>query len=185
MKKALYIILSMLIALGAFTSCSSGKTDTKNTEPKKTETKTTEGDAPKSKEITLYFPDDAALYLHPEKRTIEPKDGTKVEESIVSELIAGPENEELKPSISGDVMVLSAETQDGICTVDLSAEFAQSNVGGSAKECMAVYSIVNSLCELDNIDTVKINIDGNESPSFGGHFDLSEPLPPDMELIQE
>ena len=185
MKKFFYILLTVIIALGAFTSCSSKKTDTKNTKPEKTETNVSEDNTPESEEITLYFPDSAALYLHPEKRTITSEDDKEIEKIIVSELIAGPEDKELKPSILGSVKVLSAKTQNGVCTVDLSAEFAQSNVGGSAKECMAIYSIVNSLCLLDSIDTVKINIEGNETPDFGGHFDLSEPLTPDTELIQE
>ena len=59
------------------------------------------------------------------------------------------------------------------------------NTGGTTKETMALYSIVNTLCGIDGIEKVKINIDGNENPDFGGHFDLSEPLEADLSLIND
>ncbi len=133
-------------------------------------------------EIVLYFPDKDVMYLHPEKRmALLGRD--KIEVVILRELFKGPENTELVKSVSGDVKVLSVDTKDGICTVDLSEEFKKYNTGGSAKESMVIYSIVNSLCELENVDQVKINIEGDVSAQFGGHFVLDEAFLDNQDLV--
>lgn len=128
-------------------------------------------------EVKLYFPDSDFMYLKPELRSLEKTEN--IEKAIVEEVIKGPENPGLEKSVDGEVKVLSAVCENGICTVDLSGEFSEFNTGGSTKESMAVMSIVYSLCALEKIEAVKINIDGNENPEFGGHFTLDEPFYPD------
>ncbi len=127
-------------------------------------------------EVRLYFPDAEFMYLEPELRSVEK--GESIEKNIVKEIIKGPQNPELNKSVSGEVKVLSAKTEEGICTVDLSEEFSKFNTGGTTKESMAVMSIVYSLCSIEGIEGVKINIDGDYNAPFGGHFTLDEPFYP-------
>ncbi len=135
--------------------------------------------------LTLYFPDKDGIYLHKEERITERGRG-KIEVLILDELFDGPENEkELTDSVFGDVEILSVTTKDGKCTVDLSEEFLKYNTGGSAKETFAIYSIVNSLCELENIDQVKINIEGDESAEFGGHFVFEDAFFDNQDIVAE
>jgi len=181
MKKFLLVLISVL-SLIVFSGCKDDPaekkpTATQTTPPSKQEEKTI------NQEVSFYYPDDAVMYLCPETLTVSTRE-TEFLETIVHTLINGPVSEELNPSISGKVNVLSATLEDNICTVDLSEEFAKHNTGGSTKETMAVYSIVNTLCGIDGIEKVKINIGGNENPDFGGHFALSEPLLPDLSIIE-
>ena len=135
-------------------------------------------------ELTLYFHDKDGLFLHKEKRITERGRG-KIELLILDELFDGPENEkELTNSVLGDVEILSVKTENGKCTLDLSEEFLKYNTGGSAKETFAIYSIVNSLCELENIDQVKINIEGNEKAEFGGHFVLEDAFLNNTDIVK-
>lgn len=126
--------------------------------------------------VTLYFPDSESMYLEREIREIEVDES--IEKSILLEVFKGPYDENMHPSISGDVKVLSVKSKSGVCTVDLSSEFAECNTGGSTREHMAIMSIVNSLCALENVEKVKINIEGETDPDFGGHFTLAEPFSP-------
>lgn len=133
--------------------------------------------------LTLYFPDNDALYLHPEMREVEVSDEQLLEKVVLEELFKGPETSELSPSLDGEDLILSVNTSDGLCTVDFAEDFKLLNSGGTTRESFAIGSIVNSLCELDGIEQVKINIGGNVKSDFGGHFTLEEPFSPQADLI--
>ena len=118
--------------------------------------------------LKLYFPDNEALYLYPEERSVELDAGESREEAVLDELFYGPKNEELSPSLSGEDLINSVYTdEDGLCTVDFNQDFVTLNTGGTTRESFAIASIVNSLCELDGVERVKINIDGNINAQFG------------------
>lgn len=134
--------------------------------------------------VTLYFSDKNALYLIPETRRIEIKEGEKLEEVVVKEIIKGPMDSSKLRTVTEDVKVLSAETKEDVCFVNLSQEFVIKNTGGSTKEMMAVYSIVNSLCKLDKVKKVRFLIEGETVESFG-HFTFNEPFSEDKAFYNE
>lgn len=138
-----------------------------------------ENDSIEYVETTLYFPDDEAMYLHGESRQLmKSLDEVEKATEILKLLFEGPVSEELYPSLRGECCVNFVTVSDGLCTVDFSRDFVINNTGGSAQESFAIGSIVNSLCELDSVNSVKINIDGNENAEFGGHFMLDAAFEP-------
>jgi len=141
------------------------------------------GDLTEKITLTLYFPDSDALYLYPEQREIEVHPDELLAPRVLEELFKGPQNEDLSPSLDGKELVLSVSVGEGLCTVDFKEDFALLNSGGSARETFAIGSIVNSLCELEGIEKVKINIGGNTDAAFGGHFTLEAPFSPQRDLI--
>lgn len=186
MKKVFSLILSFMLIF-IITGCAKNDAETQGQVTPPPKTADIEDSAKEKnrieKVVTLYFPDDAVMYLIPTQmhvNTIE----SKFYQTVVEAIIKGPATDDLNPSISGDVKVLSATVDKGLCTVDLSSEFAEFNTGGSTKEQMAIFSIVNTLCGLDDINKVKINIEGDENPVFGGHITLDEPFEADTELIK-
>lgn len=193
-KRSLAVFMAFLFALSLI-SCGNKAENGKVSSEKKTEAslkndknnknnKDKNGKDSKETErkVTLYFSDENVMYLCPETRKIKTTDENLCK-TVTEEVIKGPETADLIKPVSGDVKVLSAKTENKVCTIDLSKEFAKYNVGGSARESMAIYSIVSSLCALDGVDSVKINIDGNSNPDFGGHFSLDEPLTPEETLF--
>ncbi|HNS08271.1 MAG TPA: GerMN domain-containing protein [Candidatus Ozemobacteraceae bacterium] len=72
----------------------------------------------------------------------------------------------------------------GTFIVDLSREFTALNKLGAAEQTLAIYSLVNSLTELDQKAKVKFLINGSEPASDEGHIDLSVPLTRLESLIQ-
>ncbi|MCX7714601.1 MAG: GerMN domain-containing protein [Clostridia bacterium] len=142
----------------------------------------TDTESTEMSEITLYFADAQGMYLVPQKRTIKITDKQPIEQYIVNELIKGPSDGSMSPVLSPDTSVISVETKDGICFVNLKANFLEKNSGGTAKESFAVYSIVNSLTELSNVASVQFLIDGKKTEFFG-QFGFSEPFSRNEEMI--
>lgn len=117
--------------------------------------------------LTLYFPDNAGKNLMPDSRKVTLQDGQTVENAVVAEILKGPSASHLAPSVSDETKLISAETKDGVCFVNMGESFIKNNTGDAAKEKMAVYSIVNSLCTLPHIKEVRFLIDGKVVRNFG------------------
>ena len=85
---------------------------------------------------------------------------------MVEELIAGPSGqiEGLFPSINPNTKIINVMTKDGICYVNLDENFL--TVVNNVSTDVSIYSIVNSLVELSNINKVQILINGEVPSSF-------------------
>lgn len=134
--------------------------------------------------VTLYFSDADAMYLVPEIRRIKVPKGESMEKMIVTELIRGPKKEKLYKTVPAETKIRSVETKDGVCFVNLSNEFITKHGGGSAGEQMTVYSIVNSLTELSNVDKVQFLIEGEKKDVFI-HLIFNEPIERDVSMISK
>ncbi len=139
--------------------------------------------APKTA-ITLYFGDEDAEFLVPERRNIELSNNDTIEKVIINELLRGPSVSGNIKTIPAETKVLSIETKDKVCFVNLSKEFADKHPGGTSAEKLTIYSIVNSLTELGTIDTVQFLIEGEKREEYI-HMVFNEPIFPDKTLIKE
>lgn len=139
-------------------------------------------DKVEEKEVTLYFSDEQAMGLCPEKRTIEVKQSQTLETPILEQLIIGPKKDRLYPTVPSETKIRNIKTEDGICYVDLSNDFVKSS-GGSTAEMLTIYSIVNSLTELDNVKKVQFLIEGEKVSVFRGHVDFSKTFEREDSLI--
>lgn len=127
-----------------------------------------------NKVLRLYFAtEDQRLF--PEYRTVKLSDTVAIEQYIVSELIKGPTDEGLFPTITSDTKVLSAESADGTAYINMSQSFIDKNQGTSDKEQRAVYSIVNSVCDVTGVNDVQILIEGKKVEGFS-NVNLTEPI---------
>ncbi len=136
-----------------------------------------------SVEITLYFPDDQAERLSAETRRVK-LDGEEIPYVVIRELLKGPESPDLLASIPASARLLAVTVRDGIAYVNFSSELRTEHWGGSTGEIMTVYSIVNSLTELPEIERVKILVEGETVDTLAGHLDLTEPLARDESLLK-
>lgn len=91
---------------------------------------------------------------------------TPLERFVVEQLIAGPggQSEGLYPSINPGTKIINVMTKDGICYVNLDENFL--TVVNNVSTDVSIYSIVNSLVELSNINKVQILINGEVPSSF-------------------
>ena len=182
MKRLFVVIALLAFTVGLFVSCSDKTNKPINTffevNGKQGDSQTEKDSLPATEDtgvqnvdkidVTLYFSDSNAVYLYPEVRSVEVAGNIYV--SVLSELRKGPKTPELYPTLSGEYKINSAILENGVCTVDFSNEFVTYNTGGSTKEMLALRSVTNSLCALEGVDCVKINIDGDTSAEFGHGF---------------
>lgn len=125
-------------------------------------------------EIVLYFADWQAQHVMPESRRVVQVGDELLAGVAVRELLSGPADPHLNPTLPADARMLSVEIVDGIVYVNLSEEVR--GVYGSAGEIMAVQSLIYTLTDLEGIDRVQILIEGTKSETLGGHLMLEEPL---------
>lgn len=134
--------------------------------------------------ITLYFSDAEASGLVREIRRVKVPKGESLEKTVVAELIRGPQQEKMYRTIPQDTKISSVETKDGVCFVNFSSEFISKHSGGTAAEELTVYSIVNSLTELSNVEKVQFLIEGKKQDVLI-HMVLNEPIARDVSMIQQ
>lgn len=131
----------------------------------------------KKETVTLYFPDEQAMYVVPEKREITVKDDKSIAQIVIEELMKGPTVPGLTAtSIPKDAKLLSAEVKDGIAYVNFSKELIENHVGGSTGEMMTIVPIVNSLTELPGINKVQFLVEGKKEQTLAGHVIFDEPF---------
>ncbi len=116
--------------------------------------------------VRLYFADKDAGKLVAEARKVELSPKESIEMRILKELIKGPEKNFLSKTIPEETRILSVETKEGVCFVNLSQEFITKHIGGSSSEMITVYSIVNSLTQLENVDKVQFLIEGQKTEVY-------------------
>jgi len=133
-------------------------------------------------QMRLYFADAQGRFLIEEQRT-EPVDGdVSLPEYILRSLIAGPQSEQLQPTIPEGTALLDVSVLDGTCFVYFSSEFWQNRPKQQLEERMTVFSVVNSLTQLEEINSVKIVAEGEPGERYL-YLDLSEPFVEDKSLI--
>ena len=117
--------------------------------------------------VSLYFKNIETNSLIAEARCIDVKNLSKDPYTyLINLLISGPENEKLESAIPEGTKVNSCTLKGNTVYVDLSAEFVNNAASGINEESMIVYSIVNTLTELNEVSGVKFLINGEENKAF-------------------
>jgi len=136
--------------------------------------------------VTLYFQDPGSDLLMPEERQIfETNSLTDQAKQIVVELIDGPKNPSLLPTMPEKTRVLGLYMDRyGTAWVDLSHEVVTEHMGGTAEELATIFSLVDSLTvSLPDIKRVHILIDGEERDTLKSHVDLRRDFIQDLSIV--
>lgn len=121
--------------------------------------------------VSLYFFNETTQSLAPEGRLIDVKELLDNPYMKLMELlIQGPQNESLVATIPEETKVNKAEVKGDILYLDLSKEFIDNHSGGEEQESRTIYSIVNTMTNLTEVDAVKILIDGEENKAFNDNL---------------
>ncbi|MCR5702179.1 MAG: GerMN domain-containing protein [Lachnospiraceae bacterium] len=114
--------------------------------------------------IVLYFASESGDTLKAYRKSVEITNTTSLDRLVVESLIAGPLREGYKATLSEDTVINNIAVKDGICYVDLSEEFY--NMDNPLKNDIIVYSVVNSLIELPNVNKVQFLKEGEKLPFY-------------------
>lgn len=131
--------------------------------------------------LTMYFSDYTGNHLVEVPVDITYDAMIPLEQLAIEQLIEGPysiegvDQENVLPTIPAGTEMNKVTVKDNTCYVDFSADFLQKRNNVSAEA--TVYSVVNTLSELSNINKVQFSIDGeqvqtyNETMDFGSVFE--------------
>lgn len=171
-KKLLYciivlIIILLILGIIFFFNSNKSNNNTSNQITEYTPAQEFSDDEIRKTIISLYFKNIETNSLIAEAKAIDVKELYQNPYTyLINMLIAGPESQKLESAIPEGTKVNSCTLKGDTVYVDLSKEFIDNAPSGITEESMAVYSIVNTLTELNEVTGIKILINGEENKSF-------------------
>ena len=139
-----------------------------------------------NREVTLYFADDQAMYVVAEKRNINMEQNAskdKLIKVLIEEMIKGPENTDLYPTIPKEARVNSVVVVGERVTIDFSEEMNTKHSHGAAGERMTLTSIANTLTEIAEIREVVLLLNGKPLNLEHAIIDSNNPLTREEDMI--
>lgn len=134
--------------------------------------------------LTLFFPQKNKDNFRGELRKVRRKKMLTAQATqIVEELLRGPTSSDLYSAIPEQTKLRGLFFDSGTFIIDLSRDFATIKNTGAVEQVLGIYSLVNSLTEIDPKAKVKILINGSEQYNEEGHVDLSSDLTRLQDLI--
>jgi spore germination protein GerM len=135
-------------------------------------------------ELLLYVPDLKAKALRAASISYEGKPFDRMESIVCSALIKTISDEEAFDGIfNKDVNVLSVKNSNGVCTVDFSASLLKAGLSSTNKK-LIVYSFVNSLCELPEVNSVEFLVNGKADKEISA-LSANGRYEPDVNIVTQ
>ena len=144
---------------------------------------TSEINSVQSTNLTLYFGSEDGKSLVAEKQEVRYLNSRSLERMVVEQLISGPETEGHKATLPSETELVNVATSNGVCYVNLSGDFTKYATEVSGE--VTIYSIVNSLCQLDEVKMVQISVDGETNLSYDNSISLDQKFKMNRSLIVE
>lgn len=134
--------------------------------------------------IRLYFANEAGDGLIAVDRSKAYNTNISLDKFVVEELLKGPGTTTygVYPTINPDTKLISTLVKDNTCYVNFDSTFLTQVYEVKAE--VAIYSIVNSLCELPGIDRVQISVAGSTDVMFREVIPLTTVFSRDLNYIQ-
>lgn len=133
--------------------------------------------------LTLYFASQNGDKITKEMRNVHYSSNTTLEKVLAEQLIKGPMNKQLKPILPSNLLVLSISMDKKTATIDLDKKFLEQDGLGVTPE-VTIYGIVNSFCDVLNVDKVQFKVNGETDILFGGSLSLNGPFHRNSEIIE-
>ena len=125
--------------------------------------------------LSLYFLNDEGK-LDKVVQTIDVGGTAVIEKLLIEELIKGPNAEGLHPTLPSDVKINEVKVTAGTCYIDLSFDTKSKFFASDEQKEIMIYSIVNSLTELQQVKKVVIYLDGQRGSVFTPNIEFGDTL---------
>lgn len=139
---------------------------------------------PEARQYILYFSNEQADKVIPEKRTLIINPEASKEEiarTLLNELIKGPRETGHFKTIPREAQIKSVRIVNNTVYADFSQEMHTKHWHGAAGEAMTINSIVSTLTEIPGIQKVGISVEGK--PLNIEHVILKEPIERNPSMI--
>ena len=135
--------------------------------------------------VSVYFANEEGTALRESHRQVLYNGNITMEQLVVEQLIGGPIEQEsaagMYATIPVGTQLSKISTRDGVCYLDLSEKFLEKLEG--VDEQVVLYSIVNSLVELSNVNKVQIRIGGELRKTYQS-VEMPEMFERNLDLIE-
>ena len=139
-------------------------------------------DSSETHTVRLYFADSETNKLAAEERTIRITDQQPLQQYIIHELIKGPKDRNHSAVLSSGTTLISVTISDNIGFVNFAKNFVDKNTSSPEKEEQAIFSIVNSMTELEGISRVQFLVEGKKVEKFG-EISIEHPIGRNDDII--
>lgn len=109
-----------------------------------------------SENLTIYYIYGDGGELIAETHRVYFENTLSLEQAVIKCMKENPENNGARCAITQNTNIINITTTDGVCYLDMDMSFYDPN--SDINPTVAVNAIVNSLCELDNVRHVQVNI---------------------------
>lgn len=137
---------------------------------------------PREMSVELYFPRLGGRGLGFEVRQLILTEDDDLYTAVTQSLLEGPQSGDLYTPFPEGAVLLDARLEDGVCYVNFSEALLEGGAGDPAEQDLLLYSIVDTLGNLDAVSAVQLLIEG-EIPKSYGTTDTSLPLEPNFGLL--
>ena len=122
--------------------------------------------------LVLYFTNKEGTELISTEQKVRYSTTYSLEKAVVTQLLRGPGESGLYPTLPSQATLLGISVKDGICYVDFDQSFIDDAL--NVAEYIPIYSLVNSLSELATVNRVQITINGSTDVIFRGLYPLNQ-----------
>ena len=133
-------------------------------------------------EHTVYYTGADRRYLLGHSISLDLSNREELPALLLEQLLTPPQETELRSPAPAGTKLRSVQVTDGLCTVDLSREFENRRFYANSAQLLSLMAIVNTLCDLEEIDRVAFLVEGEALVRYGA-LSLSGPLSPDERCI--
>jgi germination protein M len=138
--------------------------------------------------LTMYFSDSTGRSLVKVPVDITYDATIPLEQLAVEQLIKGPysidgvDPDKVEATIPEKTELNKITVKENICYVDFSEEFLEKRTNISAEA--TIYSVVNTLVELSNINTVQFSINGEQVLLYNDTIDFGSTFERNLDIVQ-
>ena len=137
--------------------------------------------------LNMYFSDSAGMGLVeiPVKVTYDAT--IPLEQLAMEQLMKGPDaingtnQKRMLKTIPDGTQINKISIKENTCYLDLSSEFLEKR--DNVSDEVAIYSVVNTLVELSNINKVQFSIDGQQVLLYDERINFGEPFESNLDIV--
>ncbi len=132
--------------------------------------------------LILYYADETGTKLTKSIKDIVYENSYSLERHIIDCLKQGSSKEGCYATLPSSLQVISINVKSGICYVNFDSSFITDALPISGYTI--VYSVVNSLSELADVNRVQIMVNGDSNVTFKENISLAVPLERNLDYLQ-
>lgn len=138
--------------------------------------------------LTMYYANDSGTGLVETPVKITYDATIPLEQLAMEQLLKGPEDiegvdgQDLRKTIPDGTKINKISVKENTCYLDLSSEFLEKR--SDISDDVAIYSVVNTMVELSNINKVQFSIDGEQVLLFDDEISFGEPFENNFNIVQ-